>query len=212
MMYALGPHSGTFNEFIHNIYATDGRKFLIDNYSLGSTNILSVNDLITQKTTYWDSTFESMLSCDYDLILVESFGYNPLSQFGIEEGIKRQNKALDELMTKLVNTHPNSAIVFGATIVPSKANYAKKVLLDIPDADRVKQAEERMAYIRNHIEYAKSHNISIIDIFNKSLTVDGDGNLIYIDPNDYIHPSTLGVDFIGHEIATVIYNNKILPW
>ncbi len=212
MTLALGPHGGTSSQFINELYKKDNIYNLIDNYAKGSTNILSVNDELTQKTTYWDSTFDPLLSRNYDLILVESFGYNPLSQFGsVEAGIKRQNQALDDLMTKLITTHPNSAIVFVATIAPSRENYAKKVLLNIPTADRVKQAEERMAYIKNHIDYAKAHNIPIVDIYDKSLNAQGDGDLKYINPDDFIHPSFEGVDFIGHEIANFIYNNQILP-
>lgn len=211
MTLALGPHGGSFNRFINDLYKNDHKGFLIDNYARGSTNILSVNEELTQKTTYWDSTFEPLLSRDFDLILVESFGYNPLSQFGIDGGIKKQTQALDELMKTLITTHPHSVIVFVATIAPSKENYAIKILLNIPVADRIKQAEERMAYINNHISYAKSHNIPIINIYEKSLNDQGDGNLKYINPDDYIHPSFEGVDFIGHEIANFIYTNQILP-
>lgn len=211
MTLALGPHGGTFNQFINELYKKDNIYILIDNYAKGSTNILSVNDQLTQKTTYWDSTFEPLLSRDYDLILVESFGYNPLSSLGIDEGIKRQNQALGELMTTLITTHPKSAIVFVATIAPSKQNYAKKVLLNISTADRTQQAEERMAYIENHISYAKSHNIPLVNIYEKSLNAQGDGDLRHINPDDYIHPSFGGVDFIGHEIANFIYTNQILP-
>ena len=114
-------------------------------------------------------------------------------------------------MKTIITTHPHSAIVFVATIAPNKENYAKKILLNIPVADRIKQAEERMAYIKNHISYAKSHNIPIINIYEKSLNDQGDGNLKYINPDDYIHPSFEGVDFIGHEIANFIYTNQILP-
>ncbi|MDO8487122.1 MAG: SGNH/GDSL hydrolase family protein [Candidatus Curtissbacteria bacterium] len=212
MTLALGPHGGTFNQFINELYKKDNIYNLIDNYAKGSTNILSVNDQLTQKTTYWDSTFEPLLSRDFDLILIESFGYNPLSVAGsVEEGIKQQNKALEELMTKLITTRPAARILFVATIAPSRENYAKKVLLNIPAADRVKQAEERMAYIKNHIEYAKAHNIPIVNIYEKSLNAAGDGDLKYINPDDFLHPSFEGVDFIGHEIANFIYENQILP-
>lgn len=212
MTHELGPHGGTFSEFINNdLYKKDNIFISIDNYARGSTNILSVNDELTQKTIYWDSTFEPLLSRDFDLILIESFGYNPLSSFGIEDGIKRQNQALDGLMTKLITARPNAAIVFVATIAPSRENYAKTVNLNVPTADRVKQAEERMAYIKNHIDYAKTHNIPLVDIYDKSLNAQGDGDLKYINPDSYIHPSFEGIDFIGHEIANFIYTNQILP-
>jgi len=211
MTLALGPYGGTFNKFLNELYKKDNIYVLIDNYAKGSSNILSVNDELTQKTTYWDSTFEPLLSRNFELIIVESFGYNPLSSLGIEDGVKRQNQALDELMKTLITTHPHSAIVFVATIAPNKENYAKKVLLNIPTEDRIKQAKERIAYIENHINYAKSHNIPLVNIFEKSLNAQRDGDLKYINPDDYIHPSFEGVDFIGHEIANFIYTEQILP-
>ncbi len=211
MTLALGPHGGTFNQFINELYKKNDVYVLIDNYAKGSNNILSINDQLTQKTTYWDSTFEPLLERNFDLILVESFGYNPLSSLGVEGGIKIQNEELDKLMKTLITTHPNSAIVFVATIAPNKENYALKVLLNISAVDRAKQAQERMAYIENHISYAKSHNIPLVNIYEKSLNSQGDGDLKYINPDDFIHPSFEGINFIGHEIANFIYINQILP-
>lgn len=211
MTLALGPHGGTFNQYINELYKKDNIYVLVDNYAKGSLNILSVNDELTKKTTYWDSTFEPLLQRDFDLILVESFGYNPLSSLGVDEGIKKQNEALGELMKTLITTHPNAAIVYVATISPNKENYAKKILLNIPTEDRIKQAQERIAYIENHISYAKSHNIPVVNIYEKSLNAQRDGELRYINPDDLIHPSFEGVDFIGYELANFIYENQILP-
>lgn len=211
MTHALGPRGGTFNSFINDLYKPHNVGILIDNYAIGATNILQVNDQLESETTYWDSTFPPLLSRHFDLILVESFGYNPLSQFGIEEGLQRQTVSLDNLMEKLLIAKPNAAIVFVATIAPSKENYAKNVL-DITTENRILQAQERMSYIKNHILYAQSHNLPIVNIYEKSLDATGSGDLKYINPDDFIHPSFEGIDFIGREIAQFIYDNKILPW
>lgn len=211
MTVALGPHGGTFYDYITELYDQDKVGILVDNYAKGSINILSVADELTRETIYWDSTFAPLLTRGYDIILVESFGYNPLSQFGVKGGIVKQNEALNKLMETLIVSHPKSAIVFVATIAPNKENYAKKVLFNVPVADRIAQAEERMAYIENHINYAKEHNIPIINIYEKSLNAERDGDLKYINPDDFIHPSFEGIDFIGHEIANFIYGSQILP-
>jgi lysophospholipase L1-like esterase len=114
-------------------------------------------------------------------------------------------------MKTLTSQKPNSAVVFAATIVPSKIYYAKKTNPNSTREETMLQAQERMTYITNHIDYARAHNIPLVNIYEKSLTADGDGKLSYINPNDYIHPSFAGVDFIGHEIANYIYENQILP-
>ena len=211
MTHALGPHGGPFYEKINQLYKAHNRGILIDNYAHPSTNILSLDKAMNTKTTFNEWTFEPLLSRDFDLILVESFGYNPLSQYGLENGIKRQNEELDKLMKKLTTTHPNAAVVFVATIAPSRANYGKFVnQTDTPEG-RAQQADERIAYIKNHITFAKNHNIPVVNIFERSLTPEGDGNLSYINPSDYIHPSAVGLQLISDEFANFIYLNHIFP-
>ncbi len=213
MMAALGPHGGGLSDYMNSLYKKspdDPQRIIIDNYSK-SSNILAVGDQLTKKVTIDPYTFGPLLSLNYDLILVESYGYNPLSQFGIEEGLKRQNEALDGLMETLMKEHPDAEIVFVATIAPNKQNYARATQPNYSAEERAKGAEERMSYIKNHIEYAKRYNIPLIDIYGKSLTDNGDGNLAYINPNDDIHPSFEGVDYIGREIGNFIHERKILP-
>lgn len=213
MTAALGPHGGGLSEYMNSLYkknAQDPQRIIIDNYAI-SSNILAVDNELYKKATISEYTFGPLLSEDFDLILVESYGYNPLSQFGIDGGLKQQNLALDALMKTLITTHPKAVIVFVATISPNIENYAKAVQPVNSAADRAKLAQERIAYIKNHITYANMHNIPLINIYQKSLTADGDGNMIYINPTDDIHPSFAGVDFIDHEIGNFIFDNKILP-
>lgn len=213
MTAALGPHGGEVSEYINSLYkknTTDPQRIIIDNYA-GSSNILAVNEQLSKRKTISEYTFGPLLSEDYDLILVESYGYNPLSQYGIENGIKKQNEALDQLMTKIITTRPHAAIVFVATIAPNLQNYAKTTQVDRPETQRIGQAEERIAYLKNHIDYANKHTIPVINIYEKSLTDKGDGNMLYINPTDDIHPSAEGVMFIGKELGNFIHEKQILP-
>ena len=213
MTVALGPHGGGFSEYINALYkknATDPQRIIIDNYA-GSSNILAVNQQISKKKTINEYTFGPLLSEDYDVILVESYGYNPLSQYGVENGIKKQNESLDKLMTKLITARPHAAIVFVATIAPNLQNYAKMTQVNRPETQRMGQAEERIAYIKNHIDYANKHNIPVVNIYEKSLTDTGNGNMLYINPSDDIHPSAEGVDMIGRELGNFIHEKQILP-
>ncbi len=213
MTAALGPHGGGLSDHLNSLYkkrAEDPQRIIIDNYAK-SSNILAVNDQLTQKITIDPYTFGPLLSQNYDLILVESFGYNPLSEFGLEGGLKRQGQELELLVKKLVATFPQTAIVFVATIAPNKETYAQTTQPDYTAEERAKGAEERIAYIKNHIQFAKDNDIPLINIYEKSLTANGDGNVTYINPTDDIHPSFAGVDFIGDEIANFIHANKILP-
>jgi lysophospholipase L1-like esterase len=106
---------------------------------------------------------------------------------------------------------PNTAIMFVATIAPNKETYAQNENPGSKPSDREAQAQERIDYIKNHIDYARSHNIPVINIYEKSLTTNGDGNTLYINPGDNIHPSAAGIDFISHEIANYVYESHLLP-
>jgi len=208
----LGPHGGKINEFINTLFqSTPGhQRIVIDNYAKGSTNILGLQEAMTQKTPVGDAVLDPLLSRSFDVLLIESFGYNPLSQFGLQGGLKKQTETLNKLMNVLTRTHPHSAIIFVATIAPNKETYALEESPGNTLAQREGQALERIAYIKNHMDFAKSHNIPLIDIYDKSLTPNGDGDISNINPTDHIHPSFKGTDFISQEIANFIYESQIM--
>ena len=172
------------------------------NYGFGSTNILTVPDRLTKKTQYFRE-FRPILDIEFNMIILESFGHNPLSQYSLAQGLATQNKALDESIDLIKKSNPNAKIVFLATIAPNSKSYALKQAELTPKV-RAQWASERVAYIKNHIAYAKSHNIPIINVYQKSLQKDGDGNPLYVDPNDNIHPSANGIYLISQEIANFI--------
>lgn len=199
-------NSDELRVFMSEYYPDKTFDFL--NYGFGSTNILSLPDRLTNWTQH-GRAFQPILDIDFDLIIIESFGHNPLSEYSLDEGFKKQTETLDKSLALIKSKRPNSKIVFLATISPNKKVYAGH-LVDLSPEKRILWANERVAYIKNHIEYAKSHNIPLINIFEKSLGLDGDGNLKYINDHDYIHPSPSGIIFISREIADFIYKNKLL--
>lgn len=210
MTHAMGPHGGIFNEEINNIYRPHDIAILIDNYAQPSTSLLTINEAMNRDQEYWDVSFPPMMSRDFDMVIIESFGYNPLSQFPREEGLRRQTEILDEIVETLTHERPNAVIVFAATIAPSLETF-KKSIAEISQEDRIKQVEERRAFIENHIDYALRHNIPLINLYEKSKLSDGDGNVEYINPDDDIHPSAVGLIFIGQEIADFLNKSQILP-
>jgi len=113
-------------------------------------------------------------------------------------------------MEKLITKRPNAVVIFIATIAPNIANFGRSTQVTNTSEDRKKQAEERIAYLKNHIEYAIKHGMPLVNIYEKSLTANGDGNLKYINANDDIHPSFAGITFIGEEAGNYIYDTKIL--
>ncbi len=179
------------------------------NYGYGATNILSVMERLISRTEHFRD-FRPITEIDFDLILIESFGNNPLSEYPLAEGLQKQNQALDEITAVIRERNPRAKIAFLTTIAPNKENYAKSSI-DLSDEIRDKWVEERKSYIENHIKYAEDHNIPLINVYKDSQDLFGDGKMIYIDDKDFIHPSPLGVIFISRKIAEQITKQKLLP-
>lgn len=184
------------------------KVFGLFNYGFGSTNILSIQDRLDNSTAYQGKDFSAILDRYFDIILIESSGTNPLSEFPLDIGLQKQSTALDIMVAKIADTHPNSLIIFIATIAPSQ--FYGKGVVDLSPQMRIQWANERRAYIENHISYAKRHNIPLINVYEKTLDKNGVTITKYINTGNYIHPSVKGVTLISQMIADYLYQNKIL--
>lgn len=207
MTESLGENFDTLRVDLKKYYPD--KVFGLFNYGFGSTNILSIEDRLNNDTNYQGKNYPAILSRYFDIILIESSGNNPLSQFPIEEGLQKQTAALDHMVAEINDFHPHALIVFIATIAPSQTLYGKGAVTLSPAA-RNQWANERRAYIENHINYAKNHNIPLINVYAKSLDKNGLAITKYLDSNNYIHPSALGVSLISQTIADYLFQNKIL--
>lgn len=198
MTDALGPNFDELRKVL-KVYYPD-KAFGLFNYGFGSSNILSVEKRLKENSNYLGANYPAILEREFEIIMIESFGYNPLSELPLEEGIKKQTEELDKLVFELVSSHPGSLVVFVATIAPSRQHYGEKTV-DLSAEVRKQWAQERISYIENHISYALSHNIPLVNVYQKSLTPEGEADLKYINSDDYIHPSTEGVKLISQEIG-----------
>lgn len=206
MTHALGPRGGIFNEELSN--AHKGIFLQIFNYSQANQSIETLPQRLNESVQAdTDLLLPPMLEGEPDLIILESFGYNPLSQHGLEGGLKRQTELLTEIMTTLTNKFPNTVIMFLSTIAPDRDLYGKNIQL----TDRVTQANERIAYIENHNKYAQEHNIPLINVFQESLDAEGDGAEVYISPDDTIHPSNAGSELISKVMTRRILEENVFP-
>ncbi len=202
----MTEYLGNFDEL--RSYLKDdfpGKNFLLLNYGYGSSNILSVQERLNKETVH-GRKFQPIMDIPFNLIFIESFGNNPLSQYPLAEGLKKQTEALDQIVTTITQKQPKSRIVFIATIAPTGAIGQGNIILT--KEKRQQWAAERSAYIQNHINYAKSHQIPIIDIYHQSLDTSGNPNIIYLNDQDFIHPSPTGLYFISDQIAQFIKQHR----
>jgi lysophospholipase L1-like esterase len=210
MTHALGPRGGVFTELLRKEYP--GMFFEVSNYAKSTQNILSLPEKLGQPfQADKDLLLKPVLEGNPDIIIIESFGYNPLSHLGIKGGLKKQNETLDKVVGKLKEKFPNAVIIFLATIAPDKKTYGQSINPVTTDNERWAQAEERIEYITNHIAYAQEHRIPLANAYIRSLDKFGDGDLIYINQDDDIHPSGEGLALMGRVLVETIVKENIFP-
>ena len=195
-------------KYLKNYYPQ--KQIDIHNFSVGSTNILTLPKRLQDLTNYNGKISEPILNTEFDLIIIESFGHNPLSEYPPDEGLKKHNQTLDQTIVAIKQRQPWARVVLMATIAPHHDRYAEGVI-NLETEERIKWARERSAYIKNHIDYAHFHKIPLINIYQKSLDSEGGGNIDYIDTRDFIHPSPTGIEFMAQEIAEYIFRKRLLP-
>lgn len=184
------------------------KTFEVLNYGYGSTSILSAKQRLSETTHHGGRDFQPILGIDFDYLLIESFGHNPLSELK-EEGLKKQNEVLDDLVQLVATTSGKEKLIFVGTIGTNKQTYAK-TSRDLDSKVRSQWATERDTYIKNHLEYAHAHNIPVIDVFTSSLDIFGNAKSYLIREDDFIHPSPKGVLFISKKIADFLAQNHFI--
>jgi lysophospholipase L1-like esterase len=192
-----------------NEYFPD-KTFEVLNYGYGSTNILSAKERLTQTTHHAGRDFRPILDIDFDYLIIESFGHNPLSEYPLDEGLKKQTEALDDIFSLVATTSGKEKLIFLSTIGTDKKTYAKNSQPDLSPEVRKQWAQERDRYIQNHLSQAKFYGIPGIDVFSASL--DGNGNVksYLVRDDDNIHPSPKGTLFISKKIADFLVENKLI--
>ncbi|HKB88739.1 MAG TPA: SGNH/GDSL hydrolase family protein [Patescibacteria group bacterium] len=204
---SLGLNANTLREDLIKYYPDS--EFVTYNYGYPSTNVLSLYERLTQKTKNDSAENPAILKQGFELIIIESFGYNPLSQFPLEEGLKKQNDELEKSVEAILSVKPNAALAFMTPIALDPLHFAMGTR-DLSPTVRKQWVEERVAYINNHKKFAQEKGIPIIDVYEASLKPNGEVDRTYIS-DDFVHPSKKGIDLISKTIADYIFANKIFP-
>lgn len=207
MVASLGPNANRLREHLIALYPDN--EFVTYNYGYAANNISTLPDRFTKVTTNQGSDLPPILGEEFELLIIESFGYNPLSQYSLPEGLNKQNEILENVVRQFLAKKPNVYLAFMTPIALDPVNFAKNTY-DLSNETRKKWVDERVAYINNHKKFALDHGIPVIDIFERSKKSDGLVNKKLIG-EDFIHPSADGVEFMSKEIADFIFSNQVFP-
>jgi len=204
---SLGPNANVLREDLIGYYPDS--EFVTYNYGYPSTNILSLYQRLTEDTVGNGERNEAVFELSFELIIIESFGNNPLSEYPLAEGLKKQDEELERSVTAILSQKPNAALAFLTPIAFNPVNYAKSTR-DLSAEERKKWVDERTAYVNNHKKFAEEKGIPVIDVYAASLKSDGVVDGSYIS-DDFVHPSEKGIALISKSIADYIFANKIFP-
>lgn len=207
MTETLGVNVNTLRLALISLYPEN--EFVNYNYGYGATNVLSLVNRLTRYTTYNSKDNLPILDVEFEFIIIESFGYNPLSEYPLDQGLALQTQELDKAVNLILNSKPNVALAFMTPIAPSEENFARNSR-ELSDELRKQWVAERVAYINNHRKFAQEKGIPVIDVYQASLGPNGKVDERYI-ATDYIHPSTEGIELVSSTIADYIYQNRIFP-
>jgi hypothetical protein len=146
-----------------------------------------------------------------DIVIVESFAYNHRLD-GIE-WVDNYKKVLHELITTIRNTMP-AKIMFLVTIPPDVDHFLDHVptYKDVDVNLRRQWGLGSEMYLQAAVDFAKSENLPLINIFElvKERVAGGTPIRWYIDQNDHIHPSRFTYELTAEQIAKAIEQHQYI--
>jgi len=207
MMDTLGTNAPALQTALKKIYPRT--TFIIKNYGVGGTNIQYGIERITNGYTYLGTSYAPLVASQPDIVVVESFGYNP---FGSDSGTIDAHwlllaKTVDTIKANL----PNAKIVMAATIAPNANRFGDGAPgLSFSVLEKWQRTTTIKKYLENTVRFAEGEHLPLADAYHPSLMADGNGNLSYINGGDHIHYSDKGRVLMATQIAGAIAKNKLL--
>lgn len=207
MIDTLGADLRLINDELKRIYPDT--TFTLYNYGVGGENIVSGLERITRSTQYLGITRPSIVSLRPDVVIVESFAYNP---FPFETGALDQHwLSFAYIVDTLKANLPEAKILLAATIAPNKNVFGDQAPgLAFDAEDKIRRTATIKSYLENTIRFAQSQKIPIADAYHPSLDAYGEGKLQYINPGDHIHYSDAGRQLFARVVSDTILANKLL--
>lgn len=183
--------------------------FTIHNYGVGATNIDYGLERITNGYTYLGNDIPSLVSKTPDIVVVESFGYNPYS---FDTGaLDRHWLAMARAVDILREHVPGVKIIIAATIAPNAKTFGDGAPgLSFDPVGKQEKVTVIKKYLENAVHFAQSQNLPLADAYHPSLGSDGNGKETYINGGDHIHYSDAGRALFAQKVVeAIIYNSLI---
>jgi len=193
----------------HLSYLYPNIRFTLLNYGVGGTNIDYGIQRLTSPYTYLGLPYPALISQTPDIIVVESFGYNP---YTFSDGaIDTHWLALATMVDTIRSRLPATKVMIASTIAPNPyvfgdgaPNIAFNTIEKMTRTDTIKR------YLENALRFAQSQNLPYANAYHASLDSAGNGRLVYINNGDHIHYSDAGRELFSGKIADAIARYRLL--
>lgn len=207
MIDTLGPDGAGLAGRLNKVYPNT--NFTVINHGTGGVNIDTGLLHLTNGYMYLGNQRPSVLSQSPDVIVVESFGYNPYS---FDTGaLEKHWLQLASVVNTIQQNLPNTKIVIAATIAPNWNVFGDGAPFINFSADGKKQKVTTIdSYIESTIAFATGQHLPLADAYHSSRGSDGNGLIQYINPGDHIHYSDAGRALFSQTLANTIITNKLL--
>lgn len=206
MVDTLGPDLPDLRQQLSKFYP--GVNFTLLNYGVGATNIEYGMSRITSGYNYLGKEYPALASQNPDVVVVESFGYNPLPN---EINLDRYWLDLAHVVDALKASVPGAKIVLAATIAPNARTFGDGAAgLSFSPTDKQQRVNLIKSYLENAVSFARGEHLPLADAYHASLGSDGNGLESYINQGDHIHYSPAGRSLFSRKVAETIVNNNLL--
>jgi lysophospholipase L1-like esterase len=154
-----------------------------------------------------DTDYPPLLSYKPDILVVESFAYNQWS--GNLYDLDRQWLTIDRIIKTVKEKLPETKIILAASIAPNSKTFGDGKL-NWPQDLKYNSAQITKAYLQNLTNFATSQGFPLADAYHTSLGPDGNGQAIFINQGDHLHPSNEGARLFYEKIMEAIKQNNII--
>jgi hypothetical protein len=207
MIDTLGPEAPHLKSKLMTLFP--GTTFTMLNYGVGATNIDYGIERLTSGYTYLGKTMPPLISQLPDVVVVESFGYNP---YPYDNGaLEKHWLALAKIVDTLKARIPGVKIIIASTIAPNSKKFGDGAAgLSFSATDKWQRTQVIKQYLDSTVKFAQGQRLPLADVYHDSIDTSGDGILSYINGGDHIHYSESGRDLFAKKVADTIISNKLL--
>lgn len=209
MIDTLDPIGGGLASRLNAVYPN--ATFTVISHGVGAENIDSGLRRLTNDYSYLGLRRNSVISEKPDIIVIESFGYNPYPLPDLNDALTAHWLRMAAIVDTIHRELPETKVIIAATIAPNWDVFGDGAagISFSPEAKRTK-VEEIKKYIESAIAFANSQGLPLADAYHPTLDASGNGKLPYINGVDHIHYSDSGRAFFSQTVANTIISKRLL--